>query len=660
MRLLNATTKRFTEFFDATPPRYAILSHTWGDEEVMLQDIQKLHEDGENHPSTHPVALKAGYRKIEGCCDLARRDGFDWVWVDTCCIDKSSSAELSEAINSMFRWYKESAVCYVYLADVSPGAGSWEDPDSMFRRSRWFTRGWTLQELLAPRIVQFFNVSWNYIGQLTTNSHSAFADIVSDITAIPAAFLEGLEPRWASIAQRMSWASRRDTTRTEDIAYCMLGIFDINLPLLYGEGKKAFQRLQEEIVKISNDQTILAWGFGATDDSESTSEAPGVFADSPKCFSGCASLVPFRETLPDFKMTYQLLGMTNDGLRLRLPFLEPHLNATDVYGVLNCHDVSDPTCRIGIPLAVVSRFGLASRIFGLIGDDAVLKRRNASLVSHFDFAKEEANFRAVYILRTNEVTGATPQGDCTFKLPKLSVIPPLGFTYRVLYMDPSLEILERFYKTPTLLVDAVDEIPPSTGEQKRSRLLLHLQQGTPKDPSEEFVALIEYMPNSVRCSIGEYSPDLITTVESLEHIHEHVSGTKLRLADKVIKAQRHEEGGLHIVKIIASCPDGRKRAISSALCGLRLGFRLILGYAVSFLVAIGIRLLGIIILCYAVSYLRGEFHGSISRACFIALGASFLFKPQDPVTGLIARDLLEVYYLLLLLLVGFLARTRGF
>ena len=163
---------------------------------------------------------------------------------DLCCIDKTSSAELSEAINSMYRWYQESGVCYAYLADVPPNA---------FSKSRWFTRGWTLQELIAPSTVIFLDQKWQEIG-----TKSSLQRVISEITGIPTDILLGGDLEDASIAQRMSWASKRETTRVEDAAYCLMGIFSIHMPMLYGEGERAFIRLQEEIMRVSDDHSLFA------------------------------------------------------------------------------------------------------------------------------------------------------------------------------------------------------------------------------------------------------------------------------------------------------------------------------------------------------------------------------------------------------------------
>ncbi|KIM98685.1 hypothetical protein OIDMADRAFT_66246, partial [Oidiodendron maius Zn] len=234
MRLLNSRTLQMKEFIDDDDiPPYAILSHTWGEDEVSLLDMERL-----------DISQKKGLAKIQFCCAQAASDNLEWAWVDTCCIDKKSSAELSEAINSMYRWYYKAKICYAFLADVY-----WTDDaaeiEGRFNSSRWFTRGWTLQELIAPRTIVFFSNDWRSLG-----TKSQLTSVLSVVTGIDPGYLADKDVRLASISKRMSWASSRKTTRTEDIAYCLLGIFDIHMPLLYGEGKRAFRRLQEEILKV--------------------------------------------------------------------------------------------------------------------------------------------------------------------------------------------------------------------------------------------------------------------------------------------------------------------------------------------------------------------------------------------------------------------------
>ncbi|KAH9909538.1 HET-domain-containing protein, partial [Xylariomycetidae sp. FL2044] len=258
---------------------------------------------------------KAGYAKILGACRRARADGLTYVWCDTNCIDKRSSAELSEAINSMFAWYRDSAVCYAYLADVeAKRAGSLE-------RSRWFTRGWTLQELLAPKQVVFFDLAWRYMGDRK--------ELAGKISAITRIHIGALHDRSTihdfSIAQRMSWAADRHTTREEDIAYCLLGIFDINMPLLYGEGLKAFRRLQEEIIKVSDDQSILAWELVDSSSSLQT----GALAPSPNNFSSSGSIVR------NMKGGRSPSSITNLGVSLKLPTISTLFDRMVLVG-LNC------------------------------------------------------------------------------------------------------------------------------------------------------------------------------------------------------------------------------------------------------------------------------------------------------------------------------------
>ncbi|KAF2730040.1 HET-domain-containing protein, partial [Polyplosphaeria fusca] len=240
MRLVDANTHKVREFIDDDNiPKFAILSHTWGAEEITLQQLQDAYGTARE---------RAGFVKISLSCEQALRDGLDWVWIDTCCIDKTSTAELSEAINSMFRWYRMATTCYAYLSDV----GSLRD----LPHSRWFRRGWTLQELVAPRKIHFYGANWVLLG-----SKATLCAQLSISSGIEELVLRSGQFEHVSIARKMSWAARRQTTRVEDQAYCLLGIFDVNMPLLYGEGKKAFTRLQEEIMKTSDDQSLFAWGL---------------------------------------------------------------------------------------------------------------------------------------------------------------------------------------------------------------------------------------------------------------------------------------------------------------------------------------------------------------------------------------------------------------
>jgi hypothetical protein len=277
-----------TTFVGSNVPSYAILSHTWeaDDQEPTFQDL--ISGTGRN---------KDGYRKIQFCENQAKKDRLRHFWVDTCCIDKSSSSELSESINSMFQWYKNAEICYVYLADLP------SDSDvSRLPLCRWFTRGWTLQELVAPNVVKFYDCEWNPFG-----TKVELVDIISSSTGIPSDLLLGRSPLSdSSMATRMSWAAQRQTTRLEDLAYCLLGIFEVNMPLIYGEGMRAFRRLQEEIIKRNNDLTIFAWDLSQ----ESKQQFVGIFAPSPSAFAASSRIIPFSDDSMNFSVTNRGLFFT--------------------------------------------------------------------------------------------------------------------------------------------------------------------------------------------------------------------------------------------------------------------------------------------------------------------------------------------------------------
>ncbi len=265
---------------------YAALSHTWkpdhedGPPEQSFKEVQEIQKRCAQN-GTNPRNSVSD--KIRRCCELASKHDYKWVWIDTCCIDKMSSAELSEAINSMFRYYALAAICYGYLPDVNAAFFLLQDLENdrhspipyghmryeRFRQSVWFERGWTLQELIAPRFFVFLSSSWEIIGTK--------ADLAE--LGIPAAVLRfQISHTEFSIAHRMSWFQRRKTTRPEDEAYCLLGLFEIHMPPLYGEGRNAFRRLQEEIMKQSADTTLFAWT------GRSVSPKKCLFAASPADF----------------------------------------------------------------------------------------------------------------------------------------------------------------------------------------------------------------------------------------------------------------------------------------------------------------------------------------------------------------------------------------
>ena len=234
------------DLVDHIPP-YAILSHTWGadHDEVTFDDVK--HRRGKSRV----------HKKLQFCGEQARKDGLEYFWVDTCCINKASQSELSEAITSMFRWYRGAAKCYVYLSDVAAhkrdNRGQTQQPwESAFRMSKWFTRGWTLQELLAPASVEFFSREGELLGNKKT-----LEGLIHDITQIPITALQGASLSEFSFDERWEWTVGRNTKKIEDKAYCLLGIFDISMSLRYGEGEKEFKRLKDKVDKRSGDETFL-------------------------------------------------------------------------------------------------------------------------------------------------------------------------------------------------------------------------------------------------------------------------------------------------------------------------------------------------------------------------------------------------------------------
>ncbi|KAK4169655.1 hypothetical protein QBC43DRAFT_306491 [Cladorrhinum sp. PSN259] len=342
MRLINTKTLKLEEFDQYNTPDYAILSHTWGDdvEELTFRDVEAGMVD---KPGVGSV-------KFRGSCQQAVKDGLGYVWIDTCCIDKGNLVELSEAINSMFRWYKSASFCYVYLADV-PKDDTPRKNNSKFAASRWFTRGWTLQELLAPKYVRFYNSSWSLLGNKGT-----MPSVLENVTGIPRQFLLGIvELQSASVAQRMSWAATRQTKRPEDLAYCLLGIFGITMPMIYGEGgDQAFLRLQEQIMRTTRDDSMLAWGLGGMKasslDSTPAPQAPGrALAGSPSDFSGSGNIVSWEKST--ISPNLNALQLSGGSLRVYLPLVAT--SDQQFVGLLSCGPNNNTPQRVGIPLVKV-------------------------------------------------------------------------------------------------------------------------------------------------------------------------------------------------------------------------------------------------------------------------------------------------------------------
>jgi hypothetical protein len=344
MWLVNCTTLKLESFIGSNIPKYAILSHTWEGEEVTFHELDRHHPGNLDLPEPQLRqhiydTTPKGYHKIWETCFKARKHGFHYAWIDTCCINKDSSAELTESINSMFRWYQNAEECYAFLSDL-PSKTSAKDG---FPKCKWFTRGWTLQELIAPKKVLFYDQAWNYVG-----SKTRLSGLISEISNLDKEVLLGTIPAWNySIATRMSWAAHRQTTRVEDIAYCLLGIFQVNLPMIYGEGTNAFLRLQEEIVRRTNDLTVFAWNQGEEQ------ELPcNLFASSPGGFADTGLVDRYSQLVLD-----PVFSITNRGLKfenfkmLRMMSIE---DADSGLGVSNTSEYSPISgMTYYIPLGII-------------------------------------------------------------------------------------------------------------------------------------------------------------------------------------------------------------------------------------------------------------------------------------------------------------------
>jgi hypothetical protein len=389
MWLINATTFELEEFTGDKIPAYTILSHTWEDEEVTFKDMQ-----GKS------AKRKAGYHKIINCCrltvEVARRlrdqVRLNHVWIDSCCIDKSSSAELSEAINSepmwsrnlapaltslagIYNYYQDAELCFAYLSDLKTHQAAWNPTSRSFERCRWFYRSWTLQELLAPGVIWFYATAWEFAGskhwQYLGTKHD-YIEQISSVTGIDQAALRTPSDVFQySVAQRMSWAADRKATRIEDVAYSLLGIFDVHMPLLYGEGNKAFIRLQEEIAKQYDDHSLFAWGMSARlnnidEGPESVSPAPhymGFLAPEPEMFR------PFRDVVSFQTGEGHAWSMTNKGIEISLPSLQA---PQGLLLLLNCRHLDDHSGRLAIFTHHIASTGQRVRIdFNVFSIDLV-------------------------------------------------------------------------------------------------------------------------------------------------------------------------------------------------------------------------------------------------------------------------------------------------
>lgn len=290
--------------------RYAIFSHRWTDSEPSYQDVSASIFPGGLGKQRNTKT--AGLAKLMQLCETARALGYKLVWSDTCCIDKSNMAELSEAIHAMFKWYAHAHLCIVHLAASSSLAD--------FEREPWFKRGWTLQELLAPRRIKFYDETWRQFTTLANDKDDpALMSALSTVTGIPRDVVvadnsRGIKGR--GIWEIMSWASARKTTRIEDVAYCLYGLFDVHPPIAYGEGEKAFPRLVEAIAERYHTWDVFAWGGQA-------SERHPALPCSPACYP------KWDEAMVSGGVGMTTFALTPHGLRLTSVPLIPMVFASE-------------------------------------------------------------------------------------------------------------------------------------------------------------------------------------------------------------------------------------------------------------------------------------------------------------------------------------------
>lgn len=323
MRLINVSTLALEEYISIPPTlNYACLSHRWSDEEVSFQEWRT---------GTPSLTARAGFRKVVAACQIVSDLGYTHLWADTCCIDKSNSTELSEAINSMWDWYRGCRLCVAFLADVDAEivhdtngrTGNEQWSYRSFCDSEWFQRAWTLQELLAPRNIIFYAYDWSVLGEKLE-----LLDEIEEATSIGRKVLQNRsEIEKCSVAQRLSWAAPRRATRIEDNAYSLLGLFNVNIPLLYGEGPRAFYRLQHAILAQRLDISILAWNHLVDEPVLSDSELRDlpVLAPEPTYFAQCRNVERLNQTLWEMSL-FTTFSISDISVQLELNLIPWKMN----------------------------------------------------------------------------------------------------------------------------------------------------------------------------------------------------------------------------------------------------------------------------------------------------------------------------------------------
>jgi Heterokaryon incompatibility protein (HET) len=404
MRLLNTSTYSLHDSEDEVVmanPDYAVVSHRWepGNNEITFQRFNPTDLRSSN-------SLTPSLAKIKNACAKAREQSLYWLWIDTCCIDKTNSKELGNSLNSMFKWYQEATVCYAYLKDVVKATSGPQmfksfDSDWPDQKSEWFKRGWTLQELLAPQYMEFYDHKWNFMG--TRKKLAGDLQLVTDIDKI---YLNGDRHfKKACVATRMSWMAGRTTQETEDIAYSMLGIFNVNMSPQYGEGDKAFIRLQRALIEAQIDESIFAWTIppkgllcylNRLDQyREWAPDNWGLLAPSPDCFTKEESS---KLVILSDRVVLRAYGWSQQAVQLQMP-QKSGTEATNFFGLprkkitlsLNCWRCDTDETPFIIQIELLKVGGVYTRV----QCDRLGKKRNGRPANNSVIGIDQMVTRAV-------------------------------------------------------------------------------------------------------------------------------------------------------------------------------------------------------------------------------------------------------------------------
>ncbi|KAJ8519460.1 hypothetical protein ONZ45_g3573 [Pleurotus djamor] len=340
--------------------RYAILSHTWANRELGFRDVNV-----EGGMGVGSLEKKEGYAKLDGMCRVAGEFMCRYVWFDAVCIDKSNTMEMEETIHSMWKWYQNAYICIVHLSNTnlklpSYPANSSVSPTGPRRRGDskrkqlkedpWFRRGWTLPELLAPKRIKFYLGDWTKMDQRVGRrfdicrvqeegfdfgaEYVQFLRLVADAATVPVCAVKQFSLRTHSAPEVFHWISKRITTRPEDLSYCLMGMLDIHIPIIYGEGhENAFYRLQSACLQSSPSRLIFHW-FGMPSPKNSMIAAdPSAFKHTGTYEGYVDGQLLFRDHM-DIDTSFVL---TNAGLRMMVTLFDVRVVSVHPYDEMYDH-----------------------------------------------------------------------------------------------------------------------------------------------------------------------------------------------------------------------------------------------------------------------------------------------------------------------------------